>query len=93
MRRWESVQLGRDTSGRISVMRPVLDLHLSWIDEEHNVRFDAIQAQSADKGLQPYTPHTTGPAGIFYRQRLQDFYRSEKEKQERTGIRVQQQGN
>ena len=79
MRRWESVQLGRDTNGRISVMRPVLDLHLSWIDEEHKVRFDAVAAQSNSKGLQPYTPHTTGPAGIFYRQRLQDYYRLEKE--------------
>jgi hypothetical protein len=82
MRRWETVQLGRDTSGRISVMRPLLDLHLSWLDEENNIRFDAIQAQSSDKGLQPYTPHTTGPAGMFYRQRLQDFYRLEEKKKE-----------
>ncbi|MBU0664734.1 MAG: cytochrome c3 family protein [Proteobacteria bacterium] len=84
MRRWETVQLDRDKSGRISVMRPVLDLHLSWLDEENKIRFDAIQAQSSDKGLQPYTPHTTGPAGMFYRQRLQDFYRLEEKKKEAT---------
>ncbi len=84
MRRWETVQLGRDADGRISVMRPILDLHLSWLDEEHKVRFDAIQAQTADKGLQPYTPHTTGSAGMFYRQRLQDFYRLEKKGKEGT---------
>ncbi len=95
MRRWESIQLGRDTNGRISVMRPVLDLHLSWIDEEHKVRFDAVAAQSNNKGLQPYTPHTTGPAGIFYRQRLQDFYRLEKAEKEgiKSGRSEQQQKN
>lgn len=84
MRRWESVQLGRDTNGRISVMRPVLDLHLSWIDEEGKVRFDAIQGQTANKGLEPYIPHTTGPAGIFYRQRLLDFYRLEEIREKAT---------
>ena len=96
MRRWESVQLGRDEKGRISVMRPLLDLHLSWLDDKNKVRFDAVAAQAtpaspatqgANKGLQPYTPHTTGHAGLFYRQRLQEFYRLEKagkdEKQQR----------
>ncbi len=84
MRRWETIQLGRDANGRISVMRPVLDIHLSWLDEKHKVRFDAIPAQSSDKGLLPYTPHTTGPAGMFYRQRLQDFYRMEEQKSKAT---------
>jgi hypothetical protein len=63
-------------------MRPVLDLHLSWIDEEHKVHFDAIQDQTGNKGLQPYTPHTTGPAELFYRQRLHDFYQLEKAEKE-----------
>ena len=71
-------------------MRPVLDLHLSWIDEEHKVRFDAVAAQSDNKGVQPYTPHTTGPAGIFYRQRLQDFYQLEKTEKE--GIKTERSG-
>jgi hypothetical protein len=95
MRRWETVQLGRDTNGRISVMRPLLDLHLSWLDEENKIRFDAIQAQSTDKGLQPYTPHTTGPAGMFYRQRLQDFHRLEEQKREATETELHEppQGN
>ena len=84
MRRWETVALGRDTNGRMSVMRPVLDLHLSWINERYNVRFDAIQGQTADQGLEPYTPHTTGPAGMFYRQRLQNFLRLEAIKEEGT---------
>lgn len=71
-------------------MRPILDLHLSWLDEEHKIRFDAIQAQSADKGLHPYTPHTTGPAGMFYRQRLQDFYRLEEQERKTTETRDQE---
>ncbi len=89
MRRWETIQLGRDEKGRIAVMRPVLDLHLSWIDETRKVRFDAVPAMpptnapnppsSSAQGLRPYTPHTTGSAGIFYRQRLQKFYREEAE--------------
>jgi hypothetical protein len=58
----------------------VLDLHLSWIDEEGKVRFDAIQGQAANKGLVSYTPHTTGAAGMFYRQRLQEFYRLEEDR-------------
>jgi hypothetical protein len=87
MRRWESVQLGRDEKGRISVMRPLLALHISWLDDKNKVRFDAVAAQAtpappaaqgANKGLRPYTPHTTGPAGLFYRQRLQEFYQLEK---------------
>ena len=83
MRRWETIQLGRDTNGRISVMRPILDLHLSWIDEEHKVRFDAVATQSGNKGIQPYTPHTTGAAGLFYQQRLLDFHQLEQAEKER----------
>jgi hypothetical protein len=90
MRRWESVQLGREASGRISVMRPILDLHLSWIDEKYIVRFDAIQGKTADQGLEPYTPHTTGPAGMFYRQRLQNFFQAEEIKKK--GMSTEQEG-
>lgn len=78
MRRWENIQLGRDKDGKVAVMRPVLDLHLSWIDERHTVRFDANSSQDGNKGLLPYTPHTTGAAGIFYRHRLAEFFRTEK---------------
>jgi hypothetical protein len=85
MRRWETIQLGRDEKGKIFVMRPILDLHLSWIDENHRVRFDAVTALSGNKGLQPYVPHTTGPAGMFYRQRLQDFY--EMEEREKNAVK------
>jgi hypothetical protein len=91
MRRWETIRLGRDANGEITVMRPILDLHLSWIDENHKIRFDAITALSNNQGLRPYVPHTTGPAGMFYRQRLQEFYHMEKTRKETTekGLPVQ----
>ncbi len=70
LRRWEELLIGRDSKGRLRVMRPSLDLHLSWVDETGKTVFDAV----AGKGsvLRPYTPHTIGKAGAFYRQRLAD---------------------
>ncbi len=78
-RRWEMVELGRNRQGLISPMRPILDLSLSWLDEEEVVRFDAVPAESAgaNKGLRPYTPHTTGPAGLFAEERIAAFLRRE----------------
>jgi len=73
MRRWESIPFGRTENGRISVMRPELNISLSWIDENEDVRFDGVDATAANHGLRPYTPHTTGPAGIFYKERLRQF--------------------
>jgi hypothetical protein len=77
MRRWETVQLGRDGAGRITPLRPVLDIALSWLDEEEVVRFDAVLAKSDHGGLRPYVPHTTGPAGIFAEERITAFLRRE----------------
>lgn len=77
-RRWESIPLGRDESARIRVLRPLLDLHLSWIDENEEVHFDAVQSGAEHDGMVPYVPHTTGKAGIFYKERIDNFLRSEK---------------
>ncbi|SHO51632.1 hypothetical protein [Desulfopila aestuarii] len=77
MRRWESIPLGRTENGIISVMRPELNLSLSWIDEDETVRFDGHNAAAANHGLLPYTPHTTGPAGVFYEQRIRSFRKAE----------------
>ncbi|MBC8207850.1 MAG: hypothetical protein H8E79_01605 [Desulfobulbaceae bacterium] len=77
-RRWEDPILGRDETGKIRVMRPILDLHLSWIDEDDEVRFDSVSATDHNKGLRPYTPHTTGPAGMFYQLRINTFLAGEK---------------
>ncbi|TKB25946.1 hypothetical protein FCL47_12740 [Desulfopila sp. IMCC35006] len=85
MRRWEIPLLGRDAQGNITTMRPLLDFHLSWIDEEENVRFDSVPSQAPDKGLRSYTPHTTGPAGFFYRERIEQFLATERAAQTSTG--------
>jgi hypothetical protein len=75
-RRWESPLIGRDSMGQLRVMRPSLDLHLSWLDEQGVVRFDAV-AGTGDT-LRPYTPHTIGKAGAFYQQRLRETPPAEK---------------
>lgn len=67
-RRWEEVVIGRDRDGVIRVFRPILDLRLSWIRDEDDVRFDNVRGSGS--GLVPYTPHTTGKAGLFYRDRF-----------------------
>ena len=68
-RRWERMLIGRDASGRLRIMRPVLDLRLSMTTADGEAVFDNVRGQ--DDGLRPYAPHTIGPAGMFYRDRLQ----------------------
>jgi hypothetical protein len=67
-RRWEEMVIRRDRDGRIRVFRPILDLHLSAVDANGQVLFDNLTGGS--NGYLPYTPHTTGPAGLFYEQRF-----------------------
>lgn len=69
-RRWEEPPLCPDAAGVIQVCRPILDLHLSFRDREHQVVFDSLPRQDAAAGLRPYTPHTIGKAGVFYPDRL-----------------------
>ncbi len=73
LRRWEEPVICRDQQGIIQVCRPILDLHLSYVNENEEVIFDNIPGQQPENGLLPYTPHTTGKAGPFYRQRLGKF--------------------
>ncbi|MGW8194444.1 MAG: hypothetical protein ACWGOX_09290 [Desulforhopalus sp.] len=79
MRRWETVILGRDDEGKIAPMRPMLDFYLSWVDADDNVRFDSVGSQSPNHGMMTYVPHTTGAAGIFYRERIEQFLQQEKD--------------
>jgi len=76
-RRWEQVIIGKDDTGRLQVMRPLLDLSLSWIDEDETVRFDSIKSRAANDGLLPYVPHTTGKAGLFYKERIKELLNPE----------------
>lgn len=70
-RRWENIVIRRDRDGQIKVFRPILDLRLSFVDADENLLFESVTGQGP--GLLPYTPHTTGPAGLFYRYRFADL--------------------
>jgi len=62
-RRFEKIVLGSDARGRISPVRPLLDLHLTWVDTEDEVRLEDWHPQEARE--LPFTPHTTGPGDTF----------------------------
>ena len=70
LRRWENMLIRKDNDGIIKVFRPILDLHLSAGDENGDIIADLDNIVGKDAGLLPYTPHTTGPAGLFYEQRF-----------------------
>jgi hypothetical protein len=67
-RRWENILIQKDADGIIKVFRPVLDLRLSMVEANGQVPFDNLKGK--DDGLRPYTPHTTGHAGLFYLDRF-----------------------
>ncbi|MGB9498088.1 MAG: hypothetical protein ACKVE3_09570 [Dissulfuribacterales bacterium] len=78
-RRWSPVKLGEDAHGRLVVIRPVLDLSLSYVDSDGVVRFDNLRPKTVDDDLSsgnaarpdalsfwlPYSPHTIGPSDAF----------------------------
>ena len=70
-RRWEGLMRCRDQAGVLRVCRSLLDLRLSWVDAEGEVRFDSV-APPAARRLIPYTPHTIGKAGAFFSLRLDE---------------------
>ena len=69
-RRWEDIRLVPDSSGLLQIARPILDLHLSWIDKDETLRFDNITIQPGTSAMRPYAPHTIGKAGPFFEKRL-----------------------
>jgi len=77
VRRWETIFLAKDQNGTITTVRPLLDYSLSWIDAEGRVKFDNQTSRADNRGMQPYTPHTTGKAGLLYMQRLREFHLQE----------------
>jgi len=72
-RRWEQVLLGAGRDGRITTVRPILDLRLSWIDEYEESRFDNLEPVDGADRLLPYTSHSIGKAGLFYETRIRPF--------------------
>ena len=76
-RRWETVRLGYDTNGILTPLRPLLDYHLTWVNEEEEVVFNSIIPRPGTELLLPYVPHTTGAAGAFYMERLEQAHAPE----------------
>lgn len=74
-RRWEQMLVARDTDGVIKVFRPLLDLRLSMVQADGEAPFDNLSGQGS--GLLPYTPHTTGHAGMFYLDRFRHLLPSD----------------
>jgi len=73
MRRWEFPIVCRDVQGMLHICRSMLDLHLTYVNEGEELVFDAIAPDSGPAmGLVPYTPHTIGKAGAFFKDRLQE---------------------
>ncbi len=71
LRRWEFPIICTDEQGKFTTCRPILDLHLTWVNSEGELIFDNARPDKApDYGLLPYTPHTIGKAGPFFTERL-----------------------
>lgn len=62
-RRWAPVPLGMSEDGRISVMRPILNLELFYVNKDGRAVINALRPVSGQ--MQPYTPHTIGKADEF----------------------------
>ena len=64
-RSWGPIKLGEDAHGRLSIMRPILDLSLSYIDFYNVVRFDNLRPDGINGRWLSYSPHTIGHADVF----------------------------
>ncbi len=73
LRRWEFPLVCRGQDHLLHICRPILDLHLSFVDKNEEVIYDSISPiKIRPYGLLPYTPHTTGKAGAQYPLRVQE---------------------
>jgi hypothetical protein len=78
-RRWEELLLAPDAGGKLQVVRPILDLYISRVDGEEQVQFDNLVPDLETSRYLPYTPHTTGHAGMFWQERLRRFDQGEQD--------------
>jgi hypothetical protein len=83
MRRWEGLHLMKHGIYDLEVSRPLLDLYISWLDGNGHVQYDSHPSEASNNGLYRYTPHTTGKAGLLYRQRLETLQHAETAKENR----------
>lgn len=68
-RRFEEVHLGWDREGRLAVLRPLGDLHLTYVDQEGEAIFDDLTPPKGAR-LLPYAPHTIGTADYARTQKV-----------------------
>jgi hypothetical protein len=67
-RRWEPMPLGVDQNGRYTVLRPLYQYQVSYVDRLGNVAVDSARPPRGDGSgpgwaFMPYVPHTVGPSG------------------------------
>ncbi len=67
-RRWEPMPLGVDQNGRYTVMRPLYQYEVSYVDRLGNVSLDSVTPSRGDGSgsgwaFMPYVPHTVGKGG------------------------------
>jgi len=65
LRRWEDIPTCFDEKKILQVCRPILDIHLSYLNENGEVVIDAVKARTKKPVMRPYAPHTIGKAGVF----------------------------
>ncbi len=63
LRRWEDILTCYDQENILQVCRPILDIQLTYVDQNGEVIFDSVRSLPEFSGLQPYSPHTIGKAG------------------------------
>jgi hypothetical protein len=67
-RRWEYMPLGLDHQGRYTIMRPLYQYLISYVDRLGNTPLDSTVPLRGDKSgkgwaFMPYVPHTISPIG------------------------------
>ncbi|MDZ7761474.1 MAG: hypothetical protein U5L00_14625 [Desulfovermiculus sp.] len=67
-RRWENMVLGVDHQDRISLLRPLHQYRISYVDEQSLVLLDSVIPQRGDGrgagwAFMPFVPHTTAEQG------------------------------
>ncbi len=67
-RRWEFMPLGMDHQRRYTLLRPLYQYHISYVDRLGNAVLDSITPVRGDRvqagwAFMPYVPHTTAPSG------------------------------
>ncbi len=67
-RRWSPVPMGFNKNGKLVVIRPLLDIYLSYIDKNDNIVFSNLHPKTV---WLPYTPHTISKADTFRTLKIQ----------------------